>query len=174
MKLEKGYTHIYAGSGKGKTSAAVGLAIRARGAGLKVCFLQFLKGGRQASSEVKILKKSGVKVIVFDEIHPIFGGNKNKLKKSVRKDFRFVKKRLEKVRCNVVIFDEILNLVSENYLKAESLISLIKAKPESVELVLTGRKAPKAVLKYADYITQFNKLSHPYESQILARKGIEY
>ncbi len=172
MKSNLGKIHIYTGSGKGKTTAALGLALRAAGAGFKVYIVQFLKG--QDYSELKSLKAIK-KIIVkrFGEktfIHKI-GTNPDKI--AAIDALEWSKKVLNSNNFDVVILDEIFLVVFFKLISVSDLKKLIQKKPMNVELVLTGRKAPKEIIKLADYVTEMKEIKHPYQKGLQARRGIE-
>lgn len=171
-RVEAGKIHIYTGNGKGKTTAALGLAIRARGAGLKVIILQFLK--KRPYSELKSLKKLGIEVRQLgqrDFCQP------KKVKqsdiKNAAKGLEIAKKVIASRKYDLVILDEINVCLKFKLIKLIGLIKLIKEKPKGVELVLTGRGAPKKLLKLADYVTEMKEVKHPFNCGLKARKGIE-
>jgi cob(I)alamin adenosyltransferase len=174
MKLNKGYIQVYTGNGKGKTSAALGLALRASAAGLRVFFGQFCKG--RACSEHKGLKKLGKNITVRQS------GDKCFIKSPTRahiKEAGLALFAMEKViasgRYDVVILDEVcvasaLGLIDEN-----RLITCLKNKPAHVEIVCTGRGASKKLVGAADLVTEMREAKHYYKSRnVPARKGIEY
>lgn len=174
--------HVYTGDGKGKTTAAVGLAFRAAGAGLRVCMIQFLKG-RAEYNEIKILRKLSkrCKIIKFDQVHPMFSsGSRTKsiagarLRMQAQDDFETAREVVLSKKYDIVIMDEIINLVSQNFLPERDLTELIGATPKRVELVFTGRGASRALLERADYATEMRLVKHPYHKGKKARKGIEY
>lgn len=173
MKLKKGLVQIYTGNGKGKTTAALGLALRAAGAGLIVYIMQFIKG--KTYSELKALKN--VKRVKIDQC----GRGCFIKKKPCKADFECAEKGLGKVRLrlasgkfDVFILDEVNVALKLGLLKTEDIIKVIKNKPLSVELVLTGRDCPAALLKHADLVTVMKEIKHPYKRGIKARFGIEY
>ena len=180
--LKQGLVHIYTGNGKGKTTAAFGLAMRAAGAGLKVCIFQFLKSKRFASGEVESAKNlsPNLKVVRFNQTHPIFlpiGRRQDSvkdLKSSIATALKEVEKVLSSGRYDIIILDEIINAVSEKYLDVKVLIELIDFKSKEVEIVLTGRNAPKELIRIADYVTEMKDVKHPYRKGIKARRGIEW
>jgi len=170
--MKKGYVQVYTGNGKGKTTAAIGLAIRAAGAGLKVYFCQFLKG--RPTSEIRILKKlhnqitvqrSGRKTFVIDAEKCDF--------ECARKCFQKVSRVIFKGEYDVVILDEINNAMAINLINSNDLVNVIKSKPMHVEIVLTGRNIPKEIIKIADLVTDMKEIKHYYSKGIGARKGIE-
>jgi cob(I)alamin adenosyltransferase len=167
--LEKGLTHVYTGSSKGKTTAAFGLALRALGNGMKVLVVQFLKGGGRLSGEAKFLSETpGAEVICFtDQRHPIFSKDKDG-------DNEIARDKINSGEYGLVILDEINNCMREGWLDVREVVKLIGEKPESVELVLTGRGCPQEVIDVADYVTEMQVVKHPAQNGVKARKGIEY
>ena len=177
---EKGLTHVYTGSSKGKTTAAFGLALRALGNGMKVLVVQFLKGGGRLSGEAKFLSETpGAEVVCFtDQRHPIFSkdkdGNNEALGASIVHGFSTAREKINSGAYGLVILDEINNCMREGWLDVQEVVRLIKEKPGSVELVLTGRGCPNEVIEVADYVTEMQVVKHPAQSGVKARKGIEY
>lgn len=170
--MKKGYIQVYTGNGKGKTTAAIGLAIRAAGAGMKVYFCQFLKG--RQNSEIKILKRlknnislhrSGRKSFVIDPEKCDF--------EYARKCFSKVSRIIKNGKYNVVILDEMNIATAFNLIKTNELVNVIKTRPIHVEIVLTGRYIPKEIIKIADLVTDMKEIKHYYSRGIKARKGIE-
>jgi cob(I)alamin adenosyltransferase len=173
MKNDLGKIHIYTGDGKGKTTAALGLALRAIGAGYKVYLIQFLKG--QSYSELKSLKSlSKLKIKRFGEKSYIYGVGSKKDKIAAQKALEWAKSIVNKAEFEVVILDEIFLASFFKLIKPKEIIELIENKPKNVELVLTGRKASLQVIKLADYVTEMKEVKHPYQDGLKARKGIEH
>jgi cob(I)alamin adenosyltransferase len=170
----KGCIHIYAGDGKGKTTAAIGLAVRAQGAGLKVLFVQFLKG--QQTSELEPLKKIGVTVMRTDSIKKFIPYMTEQEKKDCMQGQQHCFKEAIKQfgEYDVVIFDEAVGAVTTGMLPLIDVINMINTKPENIELILTGRQPPAELVELADYVSEIKAIKHPYEKGIKARKGIEY
>jgi len=173
MRLKHGYTHIYTGCGKGKTSAVMGLGMRAALSGFKVCMFQFLK--KKRTSAENNLSMPNFKAVCFDEAHPLFKKCiAKKLKKRIMSDIGKAKRVMESKRYDVIILDEIVNCVSCAFIKEDAVLDLIKAKPKRVELVLTGRNATGRLIAAADYVTRLDKVKHPFDKGVRARRGIEY
>jgi cob(I)alamin adenosyltransferase len=170
----EGLVQIYTGDGKGKTTAAVGLAVRAAGAGLSVMFAQFLKG--RATGELEPLKKLGVTVVrseaVTKFIPYMMPAELDKCRSAQHAVLDAVKDGI--AQSDVVILDEVCGAITTGMIDIGDIISLIRQKPQSVELVLTGRGAPAQLLELADYISEIKSVKHPYDKGISARKGIEY
>lgn len=168
-----GLTQIYTGDGKGKTTAALGLAVRAAGAGLKVYIMQFIKGA--PCGEHKILRNIGNVKVEW------CGMSRFIKKKPTRKDiecagkgFRRARGIIDSGKYDVVILDEINAAIDAGLLEHADVLSAIREKPASVELVLTGRYCPKSLFKEADLVTEMRKVKHPYDKGIVARRGVEY
>lgn len=169
----KGYVQVYTGDGKGKTTAALGLALRAAGAGLTVFIVQFIKSAEY--SEIKALERFSDLITLKQFGRGCFiKGNPCQADIDVaRQALKALHGALKSGDYDVVIADEAnvafgCKLISEN-----DLLGLIDARPEHVELVLTGRGAPPSVEKRADLVTEMRPKKHYYEQGVLARKGIE-
>ena len=176
--LKKGFVHVYTGSSKGKTTAAMGLAFRALGQGLRVLVVQFLKGANE-SGEIKMLSKiPDAEIIRFaDQRHPLFckeGYDLDELKKSISGGFALAKEKVLSGEYDLAVLDEVNNCVKDGWLDIEEVVSLINEKPENVELVLTGRGCPKRIIELADYATEMTMIKHPAKGGVKARKGIEF
>ncbi|MBO5144651.1 MAG: cob(I)yrinic acid a,c-diamide adenosyltransferase [Lachnospiraceae bacterium] len=178
MNMQTGLIHIYHGDGKGKTTAAVGLAVRAAGAGLEVCFAQFMKTG--TSSELKILQT--IENIELVAVKNSYGftwkmtpDEKAHLKEVNDKELDRLIKAVQEGRYQLVILDELLSAYQNELIDKEKVITLINmAKQYKTELVLTGRNPAQELLDQADYITEMACVRHPYEKGVHARPGIEY
>lgn len=165
--------HVYTGNGKGKTTAAIGLAVRAAGAGFKVAMIQFLKG--QGSNEIKALKTiKNIKIFRFGSKKFIYKQADKIDKEEAIRAYKKAKQVISTNNFGLVILDEINLTGFFNILDTSQIIDLIKSTPPNLELVLTGRKIPKNIYQLADYVTEMKEIKHPYQKGILARKGIEY
>jgi cob(I)alamin adenosyltransferase len=177
LTILKGMIHVYTGTGKGKTTAAFGLAIRAAGHGRRVLILQFLKSRIRNAGEVRIARKSGIRVIKFkDQISPIFDPTikRSILIKNIKEAIAISIDKLKSGKYDLVIMEEFNNVVNNGYATLSDLKNIISAKPDEVEIVFTGRGAPKELIDTADYVTDMQALKHPAKKGVPARKGIEY
>lgn len=173
----KGLIHIYTGDGKGKTTAALGLAMRARGHGMKVMYVYFHKDPRRwGCGEYNILKKIGVNVKCFSKKHPRFnrGVKPEHIRKECLKGLKFIKKIYQENRYDMLILDEINISLRDNFLEEDEILDILRNKPEKLELVLTGRGAAKRIIRNADLVSRVEKIKHPYDLGGLVKKGIEY
>ncbi len=169
----KGYIHLYTGNGKGKTTAALGLALRAAGAGKKVFIAQFVKGMHYAEldalkrfPEIE-LKQYGLDC--FIENQPA----ENDIQ-AARQGLTEVKSILKNYQYDIVILDEVCIALYYHLFETQELISILRKKPEAMEIILTGRYAPPELIEIADLVTEMKEVKHYYTNGILARKGIEY
>lgn len=174
----RGLVHIYTGNGKGKTSAAVGLGIRAYGRGFKVLMVQFLKGTE--TGEAFTIKKlsPGFTIYRGKSTRKFFWQMNNEEKEFERNvQNELLEYALEAVTSGewqMVILDEIMAAIENGMVKAEDVVKLIKDRDNDVELVLTGRNAPKELVELADYVSEIKEVKHPMKKGIAARKGIEF
>jgi cob(I)alamin adenosyltransferase len=169
--------HVYTGDGKGKTTAALGLAMRARGHGLRICYIYFHKDPeRWGYGEHGILKKMGVDVFGFAKKHPHFHKklNRRETRRECLKGLGFIKKVYGMGRYDMVILDEINISLRDKFLEKEEVLEIMEKKPKKIELVLTGRGAIKEVIEKADLVSRVAKVKHPYDSGVGRKMGIEY
>ena len=175
--MSKGLIHVYTGEGKGKTTASVGLAVRAAGHGRKILIHQFLKGGSLNSGEIVTLKKAGIEVVTFDDqISPLFDPKVklSDLEASVSSSIELTITEMKSDSFALMILDEFNNLLSSKLASMDDVRMIIEAKPERLELVFTGRNAPQELIDLADYATDIRMVKHPFENGTAARKGIEF
>jgi cob(I)alamin adenosyltransferase len=171
----KGRVQIYTGSGKGKTTAALGLALRAAGHHMKVLMIQFLKGGI-AYGEIESAKKLRPYLKIVPMGRECFVNKKKPDPEDLRwarKGWNLAQKAVHSRKYRIVILDEINVAVSYGLILRRELISLMERKPEDVELVLTGRYAHPEVIRRADLVTEMKEKKHYYKRGIESRGGIE-
>lgn len=176
-EIQTGLVHVYTGTGKGKTTSAVGLAVRALGRGLDIVYVSFHKRhDLYGYTEVESLKKLGAHVLHFAQGHPGLDGSIDPdfLKKETIRGLDFLTKYLKNHQPHLLILDEILISVRDEYLLEDKLIQFIENKPQQTELVLTGRGATPKVIEHADYVSEIQKVKHPFDQGIRSRAGIEY
>jgi cob(I)alamin adenosyltransferase len=174
-KLEQGLVQVYTGNGKGKTSAAFGLALRAIGRGLKVYAVQFIKGGFDYGELYVVDKLPNLKLKAFGRGE--FVTMKPPEKEDVKladEAFQLAKEVVGSGEYDIVILDEINVALNLKLISLEKVLELIKNKPKHVELILTGRYAPSEIIETADLVTEMKEVKHPFNKGYQARKGIEY
>lgn len=174
MVLKKGYIHVYTGSGKGKTTAAIGLGIRATGDGLRVLMVQFMKGRRY--SELDALEHvKNFTVVQFGRDEFVSKQKPEQVDIDLaQKGFAAAKEAIQKGKFDVVILDELNVAVDYGLITLEDVLHLLDEKPETLELILTGRCASPEVIKRADVVSEILEIKHPYQKGVLSRKGIDW
>lgn len=172
--MTTGLIHIYCGDGQGKTTAAVGLSVRAAGAGKHVVFVQFLKDG--SSSEITVLRTvPGIRVLLADTVKKWFRRMTPEEQAKAKADYTEL---LEKAfsaaaDADMLVLDEAAAACNYGVIDEARLLELLLRKPEDLEIVLTGRKPSEALLSQADYITEMKCVRHPLGCGVAARRGIE-
>jgi cob(I)alamin adenosyltransferase len=170
----KGFVQVYTGNGKGKTTAAIGLAVRAAGAGLKVFIGQFIK--MRDYSEIKALKERFSDLITLEQFGTggFIGGKVfPEHIQAAGKGLKRIKELMISGKYDVVICDEVNVAVSLGLLSVEDLLELIALKPENIEMVFTGRGADPKMIEAADLVTEMTEIKHYYKKGVNARTGIE-
>lgn len=168
----RGYIHVYTGDGKGKTSAALGLAVRALGRGKKICMVQFLKG--METGELLFFEgKPGIVIKQFGTGKFGMERDENEKKLAVQA-LNYAREQMLSGNFDIIILDEINVALSMHLLEIGLVLDFLEQKPDSVEIVLTGRNAPNEILEIADLVTEMRAVKHYYMKGVKAREGIEY
>ena len=172
----KGLIHIYCGDGKGKTTAAMGLTVRALGSGMKVVLTQFMKG--DYSSELKILRGLPNLQLVFCEQNFGFVWNmteeeKLAAKSAYTRQFETAIQLATECKADMLVMDEFMSCYEMQFIDNEKALDFLKNKPENLEVVLTGRNPGPELCELADYISEIKKIKHPFDKGVTSRKGIE-
>ncbi len=168
-----GYIHVYTGNGKGKTTAAFGLAMRAAGRGKKVCIIQFMKPDKGYGEQISA-RKLGI------ELHPMgrdkFVNKSNPDKIDVELARKALKLAKDKMNGNydLLILDEINVAVDFNLISVDDVLNLLSDIPERTEVILTGRYARNEIINRADLVTEMREIKHYFEKGVVAREGVEY
>ncbi len=175
---QKGLVIVYTGGGKGKTSAALGLVLRAVGYNHKVCMIQFVKGSwhygeldsaKRLAPEFEMITAGKGFVGILDDKSP-----REEHVKAANDTLMISREKILSGKYNVVILDEINYAVQLELLKLDDVIDLIKSKPAELDLVLTGNHATKEVIELADLVTEMKEIKHPFKSGLKAKKGIDF
>jgi cob(I)alamin adenosyltransferase len=175
--MKKGYVQIYTGNGKGKTTAAMGLALRAAGHGFKVKIVQFLKGG--VTGELKsiehletidILRVSDAKKYVWT----LSDEEKSAMQERSKEMIEQFKIWFLNNEIDILILDEVMAAIKYDIVSLEDILALLKQRPDTIEVVMTGRDAPNELCDMADLISEINDRKHYFEGGVPARKGIEF
>ena len=175
---KNGLTIVYTGKGKGKTTAALGIALRATGYKKKICMIQFIKGswhyGEMESSkllepEFEMVAVGKGFVGIIDDKSP-----KEDHQKVAKEAIKISNEKIQSGKYDIIILDEINYAVNLNLISLEDVLELIKSKPENVDLVLTGNYAKEEVIEAADLVTEMREIKHPFQKGIKAKEGIDF
>jgi cob(I)alamin adenosyltransferase len=174
---KKGLIQVYTGTGKGKSTAAIGQAVRAAGHGFKVGFVTFFKDPEAFGyGEYKSLEKLGIKTFLFAKKHPHFYEDLNldDVCKQCSEGLEFIKELFRDPSWDMLVLDEINIAMRDHFLKEEDVLALLDTKPEKLELVLTGRGVGQRIIEKADLVSEIREVKHPYSRGVKSREGIEY
>lgn len=171
--MHKGYIQVYTGGGKGKTTAALGVALRAAGSGLKVFIAQFIKKGKYSEHKALERFKDLITVKQYGTGFLKGGGPTKSEIEAARKGLEEVKGIITSKLYDVIILDEVNIVAHYNLFSAEELLNVMDLKPPHMELILTGRYADERVIKRADLVTEMKEIKHYIQRDVKARRGIE-
>lgn len=176
-KFKKGYIQIYTGNGKGKTTAALGLALRAVGRECKVYMVQFLKSFETGELLAAPRLEPYFKIFRFERKRNFFwllnDDEKAELKQEVGQAVEFVKGVVRRNECDILILDEILGALRNGLVDLNELLGILTMKPEGMEVIITGRAAPPELVELADLVTEMREVKHYYQKGVEGRAGIE-
>jgi len=175
---EKGLVIVYTGGGKGKTTAALGLALRAIGYNHKVCMIQFIKGSwhygemdssKKLAPELELIAVGKGFVGIMDDKSP-----REEHEKIAEEAIKICKEKISSRNFDLVILDEVNYAIDLGLINIKDVIELIKTKPDSLDVVLTGNNAKQEIIDLADLVTEMKEIKHPFKSGIKAKKGIDF
>jgi len=173
-----GLVIVYTGKGKGKTTAALGMALRAVGYNFKICMIQFIKGSwhygeldslKRLEPEFELIVAGKGFVGIIDDTSP-----KEEHQKNAQKALQISREKIQSKKYNIVILDEVNYAVNLDLIKMEDILDIIKSKPKDLNLVLTGNYAKPEIIEVADLVTEMKEIKHPFKSGIKAKKGIDF
>ena len=172
---KKGFIHVKTGDGQGKTTSALGMAFRAVGHGLKVSMIQFMKGNTRYGEVTSSEMLKNFEIRQFGRASFVNKKNPDKIDIELAQEgLRYAKEVIESKKYDLVILDEINVAIDYGLISGEEVLDTIEKKPEDLELVLTGRYAPKEIIEISDYVSQILDIKHPFKEGVLAREGVEY
>ena len=175
--MTRGLLMVHTGNGKGKTTAALGLALRAFGAGLKVLILQFIKGGQSYGEleALKILSESSPRIKIQQcGLGFTSHGEKSEHKLAAEKTLQLARKEILSGDWDLIILDEINYAVKFGLIEESEMLELIKIRPPELHLLFTGRDATEKLIELADLVTEMKLIKHPFDAGIKAQRGIEF
>lgn len=173
-----GLVIVYTGGGKGKTTAALGMALRAAGYNHRVCIIQFIKGSwpygemesiKRLEPELELVIVGKGFVGIIDDKSP-----REDHEKIAKEAIKISKEKIQSGNYNIVILDEVNYAINLNLINVNEVIDLIKTKPNNLNLVLTGNHAKKEIIDTSDLVTEMKEIKHPFKSGIKAKKGIDF
>jgi cob(I)alamin adenosyltransferase len=175
MKENLGKVHVLTGPGKGKTTAAFGLSLRAAGHGLRVCVVQFMKTGMTTGESIAAKQLKSIEIAQFGTGKFVDPKRITKADRRCAEDaMAYTKKVLEGGKCDLVILDEVNLAVSFGLVDPADVIEMLSGRKKGIEVILSGRNAPQEFVDLADYVSYIDNRKHPFESGTKARKGIEW
>lgn len=175
--MKKGYIQIYTGNGKGKTTAAMGLALRAAGHNFNVKLVQFLKGG--VTGEINSIKKlDTVELLRVSDankyVWKLNDEEKHDMQQKSLKMFDKIRSWFKNEEIDILILDEIMAAIKYEIVALDDVLSLLDARPQSIEVIMTGREVPKELFNRAHLVSEINDVKHYFDIGVGARKGIEF
>ncbi len=171
-KINRGLIQIYTGDGKGKTTAALGLAMRATGQGMRVGFIQFLKS--EPGGEHFFISRCHAFDITQISTGDSFTASREQLSEEAQRTLAYAEEQMLSGRYDLLILDEVFVAIHKGLITIQQVLDLLDKKSASIELVLTGRHAPMEIVQRADLVTEMRMIKHPFNQGIAARCGIEY
>ncbi len=175
---ERGLIIVHTGAGKGKTTAALGIAFRAVGQGLRVLMVQFIKGSWHYGEldAARLLGEDRMRILPMGRGFVKVGVEKPDPAdvRLVEEAWQFAREEILRGEYDLVILDEINYAISYKMLEAEKVVEALKSKPEGVHVILTGRNAHPSLLEIADLVTEMREVKHPFQKGVLAQRGIDY
>ena len=176
--MEKGLVIVYTGGGKGKTTAALGMALRAVGHNQKICIIQFIKGSwhygelnslKRLEPEVELVTMGKGFVGIIDDKSP-----REEHEKIAKEGIKLSKEKIQSKKYDIIILDEVNYAVNLDLIGLNDVLDLIKTKPSELNLVLTGNHVKSEIIEEADLVTEMREIKHPFKSGIKAKKGIDF
>ena len=167
-------TIVYTGNGKGKTTAALGMLFRAWGRGMRVCMLSFIKNENSNFGEERAARKLGVEIIPLGAGFTWLSKDIEKDKALARECWALCKEKIASGDYDIVILDEITYPLTYGWLGMDEVLETLRARPEGLHIVATGRDAPQALVDYADLVTEMREVKHPFQQEIKAQPGVDF
>ena len=170
-----GIVIVYTGEGKGKTTAALGLLMRASGQGLRTCMIQFIKAKTGRWGEIKAAEKLGLEWYITGDGFTWKSKDMDETVARAQHGWRLAQEKISSGDYDLIVLDEFTYAMHYNWLETKAVIEWLKTnKPPELNLVITGRHAPEQLLDYADLVTEMTKIKHPYDQGCKGQKGIEF
>ena len=173
-RRNKGLVIVNTGNGKGKTTAALGLLLRAWGRDLRVVMLQFIKPKTANWGETRAAKKLGIEIIPLGGGFTWMSEDIEKDRLLAQKGWQLCREKIESGDYDIVILDEITYCFKYGWLDIEEVLTVLRSRSPDQHIIMTGRDAPAALIEFADLVTEMTEIKHPYKAGVKAQKGIEF
>jgi cob(I)alamin adenosyltransferase len=165
---------LYTGNGKGKTSSALGVTMRAWGRGWKICWLQFIKSKTSHYGETRAAEAMGIEMIPLGDGFTWLSKDIEHDKALARECWALAKEKIYSSQYDIVVLDEITYPITYGWLPVEEVIETLRNRPENIHLIMTGRNADPALVEFADLVTEMTEIKHPYQTGLKAQPGIDF
>jgi len=173
--MKKGLLIVHTGKGKGKTTAAIGMLLRAWGRGMRVCVIQFIKAETGKWGEVKAAQKLGIEWHITGDGFTWLSKDMDETIQKVRKGWQLAQEKIASNEYDIILLDEFTYPLHYGWIEIAEVLAWLQAnKPDGLHLVITGRDAPPELMAYADLVTEMISVKHPHEQGIKAQPGIEF
>lgn len=165
---------LYTGHGKGKTSSALGVTLRAWGRGWKVCWLQFIKSKTANYGETRAARRMGIEMIPLGDGFTWLSKDINKDIALARECWALAREKIESAAYDLVVLDEITYPITYGWLDADEVIGVLRERPADTHVIMTGRNAAPELIEFADLVSEMTEVKHPYQQGIKAQRGIDF
>jgi cob(I)alamin adenosyltransferase len=165
---------LYTGNGKGKTTSALGVTMRAWGRGWKICWLQFIKSKTSHYGETRAAERMGIEMIPLGDGFTWLSEDIEKDKALARECWALAREKIESAEYDLVVLDEITYPVTYGWLDVQEVVETLRSRPEHVDVIMTGRDAAAELVEFADLVTEMTEVKHPFQEGIKAQPGIDY
>lgn len=165
---------VLTGRGKGKTTAALGVVLRAWGRGMKTVVIQFVKARTSNYGENRAAKKLGIEMIPLGEGFTWLSEDIEKDKATARECWELARQKIASGEYDIVVLDEMTYPMSYGWIAAEEVIDALRQRPQGLHVIITGRDAPQELIDFADLVTEMREVKHPYQKGLKARPGIDF
>jgi cob(I)alamin adenosyltransferase len=174
VKKRKALVVLYTGNGKGKTTAALGMLLRAWGRGMKVCMLSFIKTETSNYGEERAARKLGIELIPLGAGFTWLSKDIEHDRALARRCWELCKEKINSGQYDIVVLDEITYPLTYGWLEMEDVLETLRNRPADLHVVMTGRDAPEALVEFADLVTEMREVKHPFQQGIKAQPGIDF
>ncbi len=165
---------LYTGNGKGKTSSALGVTMRAWGRGWKICWLQFIKSKTANYGETRAARRMGIEMIPLGDGFTWLSKDINKDIALARECWALARAKIESAAYDLVVLDEITYPITYGWLEADEVIGVLRDRPADMHIIMTGRNAAPELVEFADLVSEMTEVKHPYQQGIKAQRGIDF